>query len=167
MALLYYLDHQNILIWAILACFFHELGHLLAIIACGGKVEALRFTVVGAEMTMPAHFSYPQEFLCALSGPFVNFLLAGGFSQRFPLFAGLNLALALLNLLPMGKLDGGRALNSLLSLCLPFSWKDIILSTLDWLISAIVLMLGVIVVVEGGSISLFILGVWLLQSISS
>ena len=108
LAMLYYWDGQGILIWALAACGVHELGHWAAIRLLGGRVTLLRLTCVGAEMRLSARYplSWGRQLLAALAGPAVSLLtawaaarMAGGREALF-LFAGLNLALGLFNLLP-------------------------------------------------------------------
>lgn len=122
---LYYLDADGVLPWALLACALHELGHYGAVRLLGGQVSLLRLTCVGAEMRLSARspLAPAGQLLAALAGPAVNLLLAllsariaGQAGERACLFAGLNLALGLFNLLPVGPLDGGRILESLLLL---------------------------------------------------
>lgn len=167
LAWLNYLDQQNIIPMALFACVCHEWGHYLAILFCGGQVQGISFSLVGAEMALPSHFSYQQELFCTLAGPGMNLILAWVFSQVSPLFAGLNLALALLNLLPLSKLDGGRAMFCLWSLWLPMAWRHGLVMFCDVLFSAVVLVLGLLVLLGGGSVTLLILGLWLVQAISS
>lgn len=123
LAALYYLDGQGVLPLALLACALHEAGHWLAIRALGGRITALRLTCVGAEMVLSARrpLSRWGEVWAALAGPAVNLLLALGSARLAPalgeglfLFSGVNLALAAFNLLPIARLDGGRALRGLL-----------------------------------------------------
>ena len=124
-ALLLYLDRSGVWSWALLACALHELGHWWAIHALGGRVVCLRVTCAGAELRMSVVRPLPpvRMVLAALAGPGMNLLvaLAGitlarrGVGERLYLFAGLNLGLAVFNLLPAGWLDGGRALESLLT----------------------------------------------------
>ena len=124
-ALLLYLDRSGVWSWALLACTLHELGHWWAIHAVGGRVACLRVTCAGAELRMSVVRPLPpvRMALAALAGPGMNLLVAltgitlarRGVGERLYLFAGLNLGLAVFNLLPAGWLDGGRALESLLT----------------------------------------------------
>ena len=43
-AILYYLDDQGVVLWAILAAVLHELGHYAAIQAFGGRIALIRLT---------------------------------------------------------------------------------------------------------------------------
>lgn len=122
---LYYLDTAGVVPWALTACAAHELGHLLAIRLLGGRVTVLRVTCVGAELRLSARYPLgPKGLLVAAwAGPAVNLVLAAlsaraaaGLGETAYLFAGLNLALGLFNLLPIAQLDGGRALYALLTL---------------------------------------------------
>lgn len=123
-AILFYCDRDGVAPWLLLACTLHELGHWWAIRALGGKVRSGRLSCVGAELHLsPATPLSPQKLtLAALAGPAMNLLLAGGsaflarrgLGVRLYLFAGLNLGLAGFNLLPAGRLDGGRALTGVL-----------------------------------------------------
>ena len=98
-AWLNYIGPSCLVPMAMLACAVHELGHYAAILACGESVKGLRLTVIGAEMVLEHPLGYWQEGLTALAGPGVNLLLALIFCcfEEGLLFAGLNLALALLS----------------------------------------------------------------------
>lgn len=164
---LHFIDRDNLLFFALLACFLHELGHYFAIIACGGTVEQVEFSVTGGNMSLPSGLSYKKELLCALSGPAVN-LLVGTLCSSLQIldnFVVFHYLLAFLNLIPVKKLDGGRALYCLLSSLLPVSLspqKEIFLSVLDFLCSVLLLAFGTYLLLEGGSVTLFILGLWLI-----
>lgn len=122
LALLYYLDNDGITLWVFLACLIHELGHWWAIRALGGKIVRLRISCSGAELRLSAaHPLSPWRMMgAALAGPAVNlaatwigiWLSRRGAGLYF--FAGINLGLALFNMLPAGQLDGGRILKALL-----------------------------------------------------
>lgn len=116
-AWLNYLDRQGIVPLALLSCTLHELGHLLVLLLLGVRVRRLSITAVGAEMEIDRSLSYGGEVLAALAGPLVNLALALTFCRfsRGWVFAGLNLALCCFNLLPVGRLDGGRVLRCVLA----------------------------------------------------
>ena len=74
---LFWLDEGvGLLPWGLLACFFHELGHVVAATVCGGHVRSLSLTVVGAELRMDydVPLRYGQDSLVALAGPGANLL---------------------------------------------------------------------------------------------
>ena len=122
-AILYYLDDQGVVLWAILAAVLHELGHYAAIQAFGGRIALIRLTCTGAEMVLAARrpLSKAGQLCAALAGPAVNLILAAlsaraavVWGETAYLFAGLNLALAIFNLLPVESLDGGQILYAVL-----------------------------------------------------
>ena len=48
---LFWLDEGvGLLGWGLLACLIHELGHVAAALAFGGRADRLSLTVVGAEL---------------------------------------------------------------------------------------------------------------------
>lgn len=165
LAWLNFMDRDNILPMALFACLCHEWGHYCAILCCAGQVERIHCTIVGAEMQISQDFSYLQELVCALAGPMMNLLLALLFCHDFPLFAGINLALALVNLLPISKLDGGRALGCFCRCCFPLTCCGNITSFCDFFCASFLLLSGLSLFLHGGSVTLLILSLWLLWSI--
>ena len=63
MAWLNYCDTQNLLPAVLCAATAHELGHLVAIYALGGRVVRLRLTAAGAELRLGRTMSYGRELL--------------------------------------------------------------------------------------------------------
>lgn len=100
-------------------CILHELGHILAAASAGISVQRVSLTGTGIIMTAEKNASVPTKYslLVLLSGPAVNLFcagiiyLAGGSNS----FAAVNLALCVYNLLPFSFLDGGAALEILVS----------------------------------------------------
>lgn len=173
-AALYYLDGQGVVPWALLACLCHELGHYVAIRAFGGRVAQLRLTCAGAEMALSARrpLSRAGQLCTALAGPGTNLALAalsarlaGPVGESAYLFAGLNLALALFNLLPAAQLDGGRALAVLLSLVLPEDRAERGMRVLSLGLGLALTAAGAALALRaGGSLTLLITALWLLAS---
>ena len=75
-AALFYLDTENILPWALLACALHELGHYAVTRLAGGGVAYFRLTAVGGDLGLdPARpLGYAGEMAAILAGPTVNLL---------------------------------------------------------------------------------------------
>lgn len=119
-AVLFYLDEGiGLLFPGLLACAFHELGHILAIRMLGGRTEQLKLTAAGAELILDGRYplSYVREMAAAFAGPAASLLCAWGATRaKCYLAAGLNLTAGIFNLLPMYPLDGGRIFGALLSM---------------------------------------------------
>lgn len=163
-AWLNYLDRDFVVPMAAAACAAHELGHLFAILLMGGNIKVFRLTAIGAELVLDRPLGYWQEGLCALAGPGVNLLLAlicCGL-EKGAAFAGLNLVLALFNLLPAGRLDGGRALHCTLALLAGPEAARRAGLWLDGLCTAGALALGLPLAAAERNITMLLVSVWLL-----
>lgn len=165
-AWLNYLDRQQIVPMALLACALHELGHYWTARALGVRVSRLRLTAAGAEMAVDGTMPYGVEMVVVLAGPGVNLLLALLFC-RLPggqLFAGLNLVLAWFNLIPIRTLDGGRFLRGLLSVWTSLETADCVIRWLNRIFIGLFLCFGLFFACFGGSATLLITSCWLLSS---
>ncbi|QIM20875.1 hypothetical protein G7075_06575 [Phycicoccus sp. HDW14] len=103
----------------------HEVGHALTARGLGFRVHQVVATVWGGHTSFDGTGATPgRSALVALSGPFVNVVLAvagfavdvaaSGLTSDFAWYFGyLNAALAVFNLLPGLPLDGGAAVQSL------------------------------------------------------
>lgn len=99
------------------ACLWHELGHLTAMKICGIPAKRIIFYGAGIKITYDKVFCFTDfrdEFFVLIAGSFANFLLASAlsFSGSFEikLFAVINAAIGVFNLLPLQYLDGGKLL---------------------------------------------------------
>lgn len=99
------------------AAVIHELCHAMAIYVSGGNITGIRIGVGGAvmETEIPGK---GRELLCALAGPVGSFLLLF-LCHRFPKLAVCAGVQGIFNLLPLYPLDGGRAVQCCLELCIP------------------------------------------------
>ena len=117
-ALAFFFDADGLLSALVPAVCVHELGHLLALKACGRRVLRLRITITGLELDYAPRLEGLQSILCAAAGP-----LAGGVyafaacavGRPFWLASGAaSFLLTAFNLLPIFPLDGGRVLTAIL-----------------------------------------------------
>jgi stage IV sporulation protein FB len=120
---LVYLD-QGGLLWVVFAAaLLHELGHYIPLRLLGGRVSRLELTGGGIGMESAAPLSYKREVLTVLGGPIASLAFAllfsfwDGIVEGQAAIAGMCFSHALFNMLPMRGLDGGRALELILSAC--------------------------------------------------
>ena len=110
-------------ILCIAACLCHEAGHLALLLLTGRVPESLIFS--GSGMCIKQREEPTVPVLAA--GCAVNFILCIIFyfllernSVYKLIFAGSNLCVGILNLLPMGELDGKKLLERFFTAFLPF-----------------------------------------------
>lgn len=99
-----------------LAAIFHEMGHYLAVRLLGGEISCLEFSLRGAKMHASA-LPAGKQLVCLLAGPGASLSMLM-FARVYPQLALCGLVQGVYNLLPLGKLDGGRALS-----CIRFLWQ--------------------------------------------
>ena len=117
-------DQNGWLVLYLTAAGLHELGHLAAIMLLGGRVRHITAGLGGMKIdyTTRRQSSYAADILTALAGPAANLILmalCAAAARLWPgedlyYFCGVNLLLALFNLVPAAPLDGGRAVRALL-----------------------------------------------------
>lgn len=109
--------------WSVLAIVIHESGHLAAMLLCGFRPDAIRFSLFEIVISDPnrALRTLKQNIFIIFFGPFANFicfivgylLYLKGISVMLPFFVA-NISVGLFNSLPVLSLDGGQLLYLLL-----------------------------------------------------
>ena len=148
------------LLAGVLALLLHESGHGLAARCLGLSISELEFTPFGGVMTVEDadRLSPLRRILFSAAGPAFSFL--GCFSAGMLLqqgapfswaqrFAGCNLLLCLVNLLPALPLDGGEMLLALLTLRFPRALAARILSVLGYCLGALLAGLSLAAALQG------------------
>lgn len=106
------------LVAMMVAAFFHEVCHFLAIYLLTARKASVGLFSYSAKMSMPEMPAW-QEAVCALAGPIGGLLLVL-FAPVFPKLALCALVQSLYNLIPIYPMDGGRLLKCILvSLLMP------------------------------------------------
>lgn len=123
-ALLFLLDHRGFYALVFAGILIHEVGHLLAILLLGCRIERLELRLSGFNLDYAeGKIGYGRDVIVALAGPAANLLAAGLLvlcnsvrtTEALYLAIGVQVLLAGFNLLPALPMDGGRALQALAS----------------------------------------------------
>ena len=165
MAWMLYLDTTGVVPMGILACGLHELGHIIVLRRFKNDVRLFTLTVFGAEIVPKKGMGYREEFLVAGAGPCVNLFLAGMFARvpRGETFAGINLALATLNLLPVRDLDGARMLRCGLSAIFGDRVSVAVSGCLDFCFTVLFSGVGLYLFLRSGNFTLLLMTFWMLM----
>ena len=138
-----------------LSSFFHEIGHLLAILVLKQKVDRIEFSLFDIKIKSNYYVSFSKELI-------INFILFLFFIRTIRIFALANLFIAIFNLLPVSTLDGGQAINIILNKFISEEKSVIILNILTVVFAIPVFTLGIIVLFNTGyNFSFLLLGVYL------
>ena len=169
LGVLFWLDEGvGLLPWGLAACVLHELGHIAAAAAFGGRVERLSLTVVGAELRIDYYIplTYVQDSLVALAGPGAN-LLAGGLflALNWELAAALTLAVGIFNLLPILPLDGGRVVYGLIADRLDPDWAERLMTALSGCLVGVLVGIGAVAAAHYANVTLLFTALWLLAGV--
>jgi stage IV sporulation protein FB len=157
--------------------FVHEMGHVAAAKGFGWKIIDIRFLPFGGVATVDEQGknSAWEEMIVAAAGPLQNGIMIGltlmmqglGFwdAEWGAYFIQANLFIGLFNLLPILPLDGGKIMQSLLSLWLNYYHVIVSCTWISLIIS--ILVVGVSIVqfnTVGIQLNLLMVGLFLLFS---
>ncbi len=135
----------------------HELAHSIVAIRKGCRVHQITLLALGGVAQMEQIPTKPRdEFMMAIAGPALSLILGGLlialalFGLPLPHFlrahagtlGGINVGLALFNLLPAFPMDGGRVLRALLSTRMPRLKATLIASRMGQIVSILMVLLA-------------------------
>lgn len=163
------LTRSRLSLAALAAAALHECGHILAARLCKIRLCEMRLGIFGATLTTDGTLcSYGKEILLAAAGPATNllcFFVCASVAQGSPLLESFRLSslfLALLNLLPIRELDGGRITSCALSLLFSPRVAEATVKVLSLCIIFSLWTLSVYLLLRlGASLSLFIFSCFL------
>lgn len=136
----------------------HEAGHVIALLMVGSAPEGIRFQFSGPVIIYQQPHSKWKTVIASLSGPTFGVLLFFLLQSIWPICAEVSLLLSAVNLLPVFPLDGGRALQAMLS-----EKKSIVMMVLGILIPIAFLAIGLLLFSRGQNGSAVLMfGAWLL-----
>ena len=101
----------RVLAGLLLAASVHELGHIVSVLLCGGRIHRIRLHPGGAQI-IAAPLPPGRELLCILAGPGAGALTIVAW-RAFPELAVAGLLQTVFNLLPLPGLDGGRMVRNI------------------------------------------------------
>lgn len=126
----------------ILAAAVHEASHCLALRICGKRIWFVSVGFSGAKIGA-GELSNGQTVFCSLAGP-VGASLLLAWSEHYPQLAVCALVQSAYNLLPVGSLDGGRAMYGISHLMLPDRVADRVCNIISMGTCACIVTFGVI-----------------------
>ncbi len=169
-----FLTHSYLSLAALIAASLHEIGHIVAAKALKVDLYELRLGIFGASLSSsPMLCSYKKEIILCLAGPLVNlisalavFIFFSPLRDGMELFMNASLFLGFLNLLPIYEFDGGRILNSILSLHFSVKTANRITRISSFILIFILWSLSVYLLLRlSSTVSLFIFSISLFSKI--
>lgn len=100
--------NANEILYVLLFSLLHEAGHIAALYLLGGKADEIIFSFYGIGLKHSSVLKKSSEMIFLLGGVTVNLIFV-----LLRIKTEINLALLILNILPLYPLDGGRILKLL------------------------------------------------------
>lgn len=161
MAAFIVIDGSTFALYSVLFALWHELWHV--IILKLNKREFVFYTRSHGLELKTGLLSYRDDMTVALAGPVSSLLLGACLFPFNKLFCVCNLAIGILNLLPIWPLDGARALLSILSIRTDRCKATRIIRILSYIFLLPLCLLSVIILIKTGyNLSLLIVCVFLM-----
>lgn len=153
--------------------FIHELTHLFMFYIFKSPIREIILNPFGisAVYSYNMRLSLWKELFAYLAPPILNLALALIIKKAFPpsfpcrLAVMINFVLGAFNLLPIGELDGGRALLCLLEMYFPLDLAERISRAVSILFAGLLLLFGAYAFFRTKNLSIIICAIFLLGSI--
>ena len=166
---------SNYAVWGVIACLWHELGHLIFMRVKSVPIKKMVFYGAGIKIIPDKcvdFTSFGLQLGILAAGSTFNFIAAVlcslGNNMELHLFAVINAVIGVFNLLPLQHLDGGKLITLILYQICSFQQACLMERYLKWLnVILIVIVLTAFSVAGRGNITLYItLCYWLFSAVS-
>lgn len=158
--------------------FIHEMGHVCAALLNGVTVKSVQLLPFGGVAVIEDHgrLNAGREIAIALAGPLQNGImilialllqhLGNGNSAFISYFIQANAIIALFNLLPVLPLDGGKVVQAILSMLLPYYYTLLWSGRVSIAASGLVIAYALLPLTAGAGLrlNLLMIGAFLLYS---
>lgn len=167
-------DRTGLALPTLFAVLIHEIGHLFAMWLLECSPKSIRLIPASVQITRSITTVYRNDILIALAGPVINILLFCVLYLNFITYknttvlyyAGINLIVALFNLMPVSGLDGGTVLFSIIAKKHDVNRAMLTLRIITLAIAVILLSFAIALTIKGNfNISIYIVAIYLLMSV--
>lgn len=97
----------------------HEISHIIVALLLKVDVQEVYLLPIGVNAKYAPKVSPTKELIISLAGPLASFLFA--IFMKDNMYSLMNIGIGMFNLIPIYPMDGGRAIRSLLNICLSYS----------------------------------------------
>ena len=139
---------------------FHELAHIFIASIFGYEIRRVNIKLAGMNAVFKEEFSGIKGIVIYLAGPISNIILAMVF-RNIKIVYEINMALALVNTLPIWPLDGYNILKLILELYLSKEKAKNIMNFIKKIVEIILIFLSVFMWLKYNNFSLFLLSVYI------
>ena len=158
---------NGLVVSCLLASIIHEGGHLLAMLAVGVPPQHCTLGAFGMRIDLGSCIiGYGRNLLIAVAGPLTNGIAAvilWAFGSD--VVATVHLVLAVLNLLPSDRLDGGEILRCVLCMLRVEAVADLVVRVISSTVTLLLVLPGLWFLFNGRNFTLLIVGGYLATSV--
>lgn len=157
-------SNSHYIIMCLLACLWHETGHLIAMLLLNIKIDKICFYGGGIRISPDKLFdftSFRDRLVVLLAGSILNFatfmLLKNTQYDVWAFFAAINAVIGAFNMLPLQFLDGGKILVLIIRNLCSYQHTVMLERYLKWInIVLIITVILIFAIVGKGNVTLFV-----------